>query len=165
MEQTFPAWLQAHLDASGVGVAEFARRLGVSQSMVSNYLNDKQRPERKTIRRLAAGLGVAPAEIVAILDAEEAQRRGAHVGGLGPTGQPDLLREGAEAVYATGAATVRIDDPRLVGYFYGFLSRWERMTEEERESLLADEVDIPEPPAARGEAGEGGGGERARGPG
>lgn len=158
MPETFAAWLQAQLDRLDVdGVAAAARRLGVSQSMVSNWLNGRTLPARRSVKKLAAALGVRSVVIDAVLELEDQQRRGRHVPGLGPEGDPLLLRRGRGYVINTGKATVYLEDPALVSAFFGFLERWPHMTLEEAGSLVADETDIPDPDADRGEGDAGGG--------
>lgn len=171
----FAGWLVAAMGQRGLKNNQLAalmtaRGLKVSRSMVSGYRYGTL-PDRDTSDKLAAFFEAEP-EMVWLLvrearrlreEAEDQQRRGRHVPGLGPEG--DVTREppGVLVVSAPAVGETRIDDPRLVGYFYGFLSKWARMTEEERESLLADEVDIPEPPAPGGDGDAGGGGAGARG--
>lgn len=154
--------LEAERSRRDLTLTDFARDvLGLDHSQVSRYINGVQSPARRTVRKIAAALGVTVGEIDAMLAEADAARRGRHKPGLGPTGEDQGdVTHGPSAVLVVSAPAVgetRIDDPRLVGYFYGFLSKWARMTEEERESLLADEVDIPEPPAAGGERDVGGG--------
>lgn len=151
MNGRFAAWLADQLRARDLdGVAEAARAIGVSQSMVSNYLNGKQVPGRKSIKKIAVWAKVPESTVLALLPDDTSG---------------DLLRTaGRSGVIMSPTATIRIDDPRLLGHFYGFLSRWERMTEEERDSLTQDDVDIPDPEADRGEGDARGGGGSPRGP-
>jgi hypothetical protein len=171
----FSTWLLEAMDQRGVKNNQLAalmtaRGLKVSRSMISTYRYGTL-PDRDTSDKLAAFFE-ADAEMVWLLvrearrlreEQEDALRRGRHVPGLGPEGDVTSERPGVLVVSAPAVGETRIDDPRLVGYFYGFLSKWARMTEEERESLLADEADIPEPPAAGGDGDAGGGGAGAGG--
>jgi transcriptional regulator with XRE-family HTH domain len=67
----FAAWLESERAAADMTVTDFASHLGVSVSMTSNYLAGKQRPERKSLRKIAAARKVERAFLEELLDADE----------------------------------------------------------------------------------------------
>ncbi len=62
-EATFAGRLQSLLTAKGVTQAELAAKVGVGQPAISMMLNRVCRPQRKTVEKIAAALGVAPEEL------------------------------------------------------------------------------------------------------
>lgn len=52
------------MTSKGLTQAELAEAVGVTQSAVANMLARKSRPQRKTIARFAAALGVSPDQLV-----------------------------------------------------------------------------------------------------
>ena len=69
-ERVFGDWLRNELDARGLTISETARRLGVSQGAVSNWVRDLRRPDADSIRRLAEVLDI-PVEQVMNASADE----------------------------------------------------------------------------------------------
>ena len=59
-EETFAGRLQAMMDARGLVQSTLASAIGVRQSAVSMMLSRKCRPQRRTIAKVAAALGVPP---------------------------------------------------------------------------------------------------------
>jgi DNA-binding XRE family transcriptional regulator len=62
-EATFAQRLAAVLDARGMTQAELASAVGVGQPAISMMLNRSCRPQQKTVRKLAAALGVTAEEL------------------------------------------------------------------------------------------------------
>jgi lambda repressor-like predicted transcriptional regulator len=62
-EQTFAQRLSAFLTEKEMTQEQLASAIGVGQSAISNMLNRQCRPQRKTVARIAAALGVEPAEL------------------------------------------------------------------------------------------------------
>ena len=62
-EATFAERLQDLLTAKGVTQAELAAKVGVGQPAISMMLNRVCRPQRKTVEKIAAALGVTPEEL------------------------------------------------------------------------------------------------------
>jgi transcriptional regulator with XRE-family HTH domain len=111
---------------------------GISHTQLRSYVLGAV-PSPPVLIRLAERFDVARAQLDALL-------------GFGPVPGLHSGERGAIMI-KTASATVQIDDPRLASYVYSKVSQWERMTEEERASTLADETDIPDPAVAarRGE--------------
>jgi transcriptional regulator with XRE-family HTH domain len=96
MNERFRDWFRSKLDGTNLDVADAAREIGVSQSMISNWRNGKTAPARKSMRKLATWSGCTVADIDNLLADEDARRRGYDVPGLGPTGHPDEVDVQAE---------------------------------------------------------------------
>lgn len=62
-EATFADRLQATMTARGMTQAELAEKIGVGQPAVSMMLNRTCRPQKKTVQKIAAALGVTPADL------------------------------------------------------------------------------------------------------
>lgn len=62
-ERTFAQRLSTVMTEKGVTQEELASAIGVGQSAISNMLNRQCRPQRKTVARIAAALGVDPEEL------------------------------------------------------------------------------------------------------
>ncbi len=62
-EATFATRLRALLEDRGMTQAELADKIGIGQPAISNMLNRKCRPQSKTVKKIAAALGVA-AEVI-----------------------------------------------------------------------------------------------------
>ena len=62
-EATFARRLRELMDARGMTQAELAEKVGLGQPAISMMLNRACRPQRKTVARFAAALGVAPTEL------------------------------------------------------------------------------------------------------
>ena len=62
-EQIFADRLRAAIESKGLTQLDLAEKLGIGQPAISNMLNRRCRPQRKTIVRLAEILGVAPEEL------------------------------------------------------------------------------------------------------
>jgi transcriptional regulator with XRE-family HTH domain len=62
-EQTFAQRLSAFLTEKEMTQEQLASAIGVGQSAISNMLNRQCRPQRKTVARIAAALGIEPAEL------------------------------------------------------------------------------------------------------
>lgn len=56
----FGDWLRTELDKRGWTLAEFARRLGTWNSLISKWLNNVQRPRPAQCHQIAAALGIDP---------------------------------------------------------------------------------------------------------
>ena len=62
-EKTFAQRLSSILTEKGKTQEELASAIGVGQSAISNMLNRQCRPQRRTVSRIAAALGVEPREL------------------------------------------------------------------------------------------------------
>lgn len=62
-EATFAAALAEAMAARGVSQSELAKRVGIGQPAISMMLARECRPQKRTVRRLADGLGMTPAEL------------------------------------------------------------------------------------------------------
>lgn len=62
-EKTFAHSLSRILTDKGMTQEELASSIGVGQSAISNMLNRQCRPQRKTVSRIAAALGVEPQDL------------------------------------------------------------------------------------------------------
>ncbi len=62
-ERTFAERLRACLDRAGVSQSELADRTGIHPSAVSMMLKRQSRPQHRTVARIAAALGLAPADL------------------------------------------------------------------------------------------------------
>lgn len=62
-EQTFADRLRSHIDKRGITQDDLAAKIGVGQTAIAMMLSRHCRPQRRTIRRLAEALGVAPNEL------------------------------------------------------------------------------------------------------
>lgn len=62
-EAAFSEKVQSLMKSRGLTQAELAAKTGVGQPAISNILNRRSRPQRRTIVRLADALGVDPAEL------------------------------------------------------------------------------------------------------
>lgn len=62
-EATFAQRLAAVMDARGMTQAELAAAIGVGQPAISMMLNRSCRPQQKTVRKLAAALGITAEEL------------------------------------------------------------------------------------------------------
>lgn len=133
MNVTFAAWLAEELRRRGVdGVADAARAVGVSQSMMSNYLNGKQAPGRKSIKKIAAWAGVPEGEILTLLPDGPFQGYGHSL----LTGDP-----GSGIQNAAVTAQVAFRSPKTAALFFGVVGELDEegpdLTEEEAASVYA----------------------------
>ena len=62
-ELHFSEKLQALMTSRGMTQAQLAEATGVGQSAISNMVNRQCRPQRRTIAKIAAALGVEPSEL------------------------------------------------------------------------------------------------------
>ena len=62
-EATFAERLAVLMDERGLTQAELASAVGVGQPAISMMLNRSCRPQKKTVRKLATALGVAPEDL------------------------------------------------------------------------------------------------------
>lgn len=62
-ERTFAERLSAIMQEKGWTQEELAAAIGVGQSAISNMLNRQSRPQRRTVARIAAALGVSTEEL------------------------------------------------------------------------------------------------------
>ncbi len=62
-EAEFAQRLKHLMVARNINQAQLADKIGVGQPAISNMLNRQCRPQRRTIERLAAALGVQPSEL------------------------------------------------------------------------------------------------------
>ena len=62
-ERTFAERLRACLERGGVSQSELADRTGIHPSAVSMMLKRQSRPQHRTVARIAAALGLAPADL------------------------------------------------------------------------------------------------------
>lgn len=62
-EATFAERLRSALADKGVTQAELATKIGIGQPAISMMLNRTCRPQRKTVQKIAAALGVAAEEL------------------------------------------------------------------------------------------------------
>jgi len=62
-EATFAERLAGCMEKSGVTQAELAAKVGVGQPAISMMLNRSCRPQKKTVRKIAAALGVTPEDL------------------------------------------------------------------------------------------------------
>lgn len=107
--------------ASGLGLRAFSRDvLGVDHAIISRLLNGKQASlSRPNIRKVAAGLGMQPAEVDDLL--------------------PELDTAGsASAAPADVASRLARLDPRIRVWFYGMLQEMETLSPEEAAPVLDD---------------------------
>jgi transcriptional regulator with XRE-family HTH domain len=93
----FSRWLWERLEESEKSQVELARGLGVSQSTLSDWLNGKSLPSRRSMRRLAAYFDVDPALIQNLVAQSEVRelRREAEppMPGLLVLGRPSYIRQ------------------------------------------------------------------------
>lgn len=61
---TFGEWLEDQMVAHGLNQSDFAYSIGVNQSTVSNWLNNKAQPTRQNLRRIAAALGLQESTVL-----------------------------------------------------------------------------------------------------
>lgn len=57
--EIFALRLKVAIALNGMNQAEFARKMGFSQPLISNYLNEKTTPDYETLRKIARSLGVS----------------------------------------------------------------------------------------------------------
>lgn len=50
--------------AAGLTQAVLAERAGIHQAVLSHYENDKRSPQAEGLRKIAAGLGIDPGQLV-----------------------------------------------------------------------------------------------------
>ena len=62
-EETFAARLRSAMESRAINQEQLAARIGVGQPAISNMLSRKCRPQRRTVLRLAQGLGIDPEEL------------------------------------------------------------------------------------------------------
>ncbi len=62
-ESTFAERLRDRLEATGMTQVELAEKVGIGQPAISMMLNRTCRPQKKTVQKLAAALGVAPVDL------------------------------------------------------------------------------------------------------
>lgn len=62
-EASFADALAAAMTARGVSQSELAKRVGIGQPAISMMLARECRPQKRTVRRLAEGLGMNPTEL------------------------------------------------------------------------------------------------------
>jgi len=62
-ERTFSERVKSLLASKGITQAELADKAGIGQPAVSNIINRRCRPQRRTVERFAVALGVAPEEL------------------------------------------------------------------------------------------------------
>ena len=62
-EATFAETLRRHMEEKGVTQEQLANSAGISQPAISNMLNRKCRPQRRTIEKFAEALGVSALEL------------------------------------------------------------------------------------------------------
>lgn len=62
-EKAFANRVRKTMKARGITQEQLAERIGVSQPAISNILNRKSRPQRKTISRIAEALEVTPEQL------------------------------------------------------------------------------------------------------
>lgn len=62
-EATFAAALDAAMRSRGVSQSELAQRVGIGQPAISMMLARECRPQKRTVARLAAALGMPPGEL------------------------------------------------------------------------------------------------------
>lgn len=62
-EATFAERLQAVMTERGVTQIELAEKVGVGQPAISMMLNRTYRPQKKTVQKIAAALGVKPTDL------------------------------------------------------------------------------------------------------
>lgn len=60
----FSIQLQNKMDIAGLGVGDLAQRTGISQAMISRYINERATPSLYNIRRLACVLKCLPEELI-----------------------------------------------------------------------------------------------------
>jgi transcriptional regulator with XRE-family HTH domain len=120
MAGAFAAWLQGEIDRRGLGVAEAGRALGVSHSMISDYLAGKRLPGRRSLLRIADALGTDLATLTSLVARDEPPGAPAMRAGLPgtPAGVRALAEELARLLrQQEPAALHRVDlpaPPRLV---------------------------------------------------
>ena len=62
-EASFAERLRSIMDGKGMTQTELAGKVGIGQPAISMMLNRACRPQKKTVEKLAAALGVAPADL------------------------------------------------------------------------------------------------------
>jgi lambda repressor-like predicted transcriptional regulator len=62
-EAAFAQRLRELMDSQGLTQSQLAEKVGIGQPAISMMLNRTCRPQRKTVRRFAKALGVAPEEL------------------------------------------------------------------------------------------------------
>ena len=62
-ESTFAERLRDRMAATGMTQVELAEKVGIGQPAISMMLNRTCRPQKKTVQKLAAALGVAPVDL------------------------------------------------------------------------------------------------------
>lgn len=62
-EESFAHNVQGIMNERGMTQDELARLAGVGQSAISNMLNRKSRPQKRTVIRIAGALGVEPSKL------------------------------------------------------------------------------------------------------
>lgn len=58
MTNEFGAWLDRQIDSRGWGRTEASRQMGVSHSMVSQWITGVRRPNAKSVKKIAKGLSL-----------------------------------------------------------------------------------------------------------
>lgn len=61
----FGEWLRQELDKRGLSQADFARRVGTSPGLVSNWINNRRVPDPASAERIADGLSMNPDVVLA----------------------------------------------------------------------------------------------------
>ncbi len=62
-QESFSARLKAAMDAQGISQSELAEKTGVQQPAISMMLNRSCHPQRRSVEKLAAGLGIKPSDL------------------------------------------------------------------------------------------------------
>ena len=65
--RSFGWWLKHQLDRRGWNQSEFARRAGIDRGVVSQWANDRRKPEMKSAQLIADTLGVSVEVVLARL--------------------------------------------------------------------------------------------------
>lgn len=73
LQQTFVANVRRHLKSSGWTLTELARRMGVAQPMVSQYMNGHRSPGFDVVERFAAALECDPHELLRVTEMENSK--------------------------------------------------------------------------------------------
>lgn len=136
----FGDFLEGERAKRGLTLTEFARDvLGIDHGMASRYVNGLATPGRKTLRKIAAALNGSVAELDALIEEQEAARRGRHRPGLGAPGEEsttvpvELVQEIAERAAAQAVERVLdLRDPSLPLALYDV---GDELTEEEEDSI------------------------------
>lgn len=65
-DSTLPAvnFIEKHLNDAGISQSELARRLGISQPTVSDWISGKKRPSGDKVLALAKELGIPPERVL-----------------------------------------------------------------------------------------------------